>query len=170
MARLAPLTTSAIRNSELMTSCQQPSVWPGDGVSAARAAGFTLLELMATVGVVAVLAGIGLGFMGRSSGVPEARVAIGAELRLAALSARTRGLPTEVVLSAGQGLENAVVKTRALEPVAIYAFEPGQMPADRELHANYGGVRVDGGRCGAARRTGNDEQGSALAMTLPPSW
>ena len=54
----------------------------------ARHAGFTMLELIVTAGIIAVLAGLGLGFLQRSDGLPEAKSAIVGSLRLAALDAR----------------------------------------------------------------------------------
>jgi prepilin-type N-terminal cleavage/methylation domain-containing protein len=143
---------------------------PRDSVlhCANRQGGFTLLELMAVVGVIAVLMGLGLGFLGRTSGVPEARVAIGAELRLAALDARSRGMPTEVVLTPGELALPAEVRARALLPVAVYPFDPGVQPVSLELLGREGGQIVDEGRCGKARRLGGEDDGAALTVALAP--
>jgi len=67
-----------------------------------REAGLTLLELLVVAGILSVLMGLGVGFLRRSDGLPEAKSAIVGMLRMAALDARTRALPTEVLLEPGQ--------------------------------------------------------------------
>ena len=132
-------------------------------------AGLTLLELMVVMGVIGVLMGLGLGFVGQSSGYAEARAVIGAELRLAALDARARGLPTEVELVPGQNGELAQVRTRALTPVAVFGFEPGQRPAASDIDPHFGGVSVARGRFGFARAIQEGESGAPLHVALPPT-
>lgn len=132
-------------------------------------AGMTLLELMVVVGVIGVLTGLGLGFVGQSSGYAEARAMIGAELRLAALDARARGLPTEVEIASGEDGELAYVRTRALTPVAVFGFEPGQRPAASDIDPHFGGVSVSRGRFGYARAIQEGESGAPLHVALPPA-
>ena len=138
-------------------------------ICGAATAGLTLLELMVVVGVIGVLTGLGLGFVGQSSGYAEARAVIGAELRLAALDARARGLPTEVEIRAGEDGELGYVRTRALTPVAVFGFEPGQRPAASDIDPHFGGVSVARGRFGFARAIQEGESGAPLHVPLPPA-
>lgn len=134
-----------------------------------RAAGFTLLELMVTAGVIAVLFGIAVGYLGRSSGVAEARSAIAGQLRLAASDARSRGLPTRVVLTPAPPGGVATVEARGLVPLACFGFEPGQAPADAALRPRLGGTEVPDGRFGRARAPDPAHGPAVLEVPLGPA-
>lgn len=139
----------------------------GPGFSAA---GFTLLELIVVAGVLAVLLGIGVGFVGRSSGLAEATASIGAQLRAAALQARSRALPTEVVVEPGVDGANAVVRARGLEPMALFSFEPGQrLPTLGSAPPTLAGQEVLPGRFGCAREALPGQRGPVLRVPLSPA-
>ena len=92
-------------------------------------AGFTLLELVVVMGVIAVLIGAGIGFLQRgSSARGETLSILGGELRRAALSARAGGLPAEVALEPGAPGELGSVRARILEPLAVWHLEPDERP------------------------------------------
>ena len=93
----------------------------------------------------------------------------GAELGVAALDARARGLPSEVELSPGADSGLVRVRTRGLQPIAVFGFEPGQRPAASDLQPHFGGVAVDSGRFGRARQIQEGESAAPLHMALPPS-
>jgi prepilin-type N-terminal cleavage/methylation domain-containing protein len=134
----------------------------------ARQRGFTLLELLVTVGVISVLLGIGVGYLGRSSGAPEATSALAGQLRAASLAARSRSLPTEVLIEPGQDGERATVRARGLQPLALYGFEPDERYVDAALTPAIGGEAVEQGRFGAARRPRDGDRAPLLHLPLPP--
>lgn len=134
----------------------------------ARNAGFTMLELIVTAGIIAVLAGLGLGFLQRSDGLPEAKSAIVGSLRLAALDARTRGLPTEVVLEPGVDGAPPTVRARGLDPQLLVTFDPGQRQLDSRIVPQLGGEDVVDGRVGRGRRQKIGDPSSALRLSVTP--
>ncbi len=134
----------------------------------ARHAGFTMLELLVTAGILAVLAGLGLGFLRRSDGLPEAKSAIVSSLRLAALDARTRGLPTEVVLEPGVDGAPPTVRARGLDPQLLVTFDPGQRQLDSRIVPVFGGEDVPDGRVGHGRRQKDGDPSSALRLSVSP--
>ncbi len=141
----------------------RPAALPrGDG-------GMTLLELMVVAGVLSVLIGLGVGFLRQSDGMPETRSALAGELRRAALDARTRGLPTEVLVEVAAEDRPAGVVARGLDAVVLVTFEPGQRYAVAGLEPVLGGLAVEHGRCGQARSGGGDDTTAALRLPLPPS-
>lgn len=131
--------------------------------------GFTMLELMIVAGILAVLLGLGIGFLGRGSGTAEARSAVAGQLRSAALHARTTGLPTEVRITPGVDGANATVSAHGLQPVAVWSFEPGQRQIDVNLEPVLAGVDVQSGRYGHARTFAPGEKPALLRVALPPS-
>lgn len=131
-------------------------------------AGLTLLELLVTAGILATLMGLGVGFLRRSDGLPEAKSAIVGMLRMAALDARTRGLPTEVLLTPGEDGAPATVRARGLDPQFVVTFEPGQRQLDARFSPTLGGDDVPQGRIGHARRPKEGDQAPAVRMQLPP--
>ena len=134
----------------------------------ARNAGFTMLELIVTAGIIAVLAGLGLGFLQRSDGLPEAKSAIVGSLRLAALDARTRGLPTEVLLEPGVDGAPPTVSARGLDPQLLITFDPGQRQLDSRIVPMLGGEDVQDGRIGRGRRQKDGDPSSALRLSVSP--
>lgn len=122
----------------------------------------TLLELIVVMGVIAVLMGLGIGFVRRGDGMPETRSMIAAELRTAALDARTRALPTEVLLAPGVAGQPAEVRARGLDPVVLITFEPGQQFAVGDLQPMLGGIEIENGRIGRARAQGVVADAAAL--------
>ena len=66
-----------------------------------RTAGFTLLELLVVIGVLSVLTGLSLGYLGRTDPERIANAVLAGELRAAQLTARAEGVPTEVLLRPG---------------------------------------------------------------------
>jgi hypothetical protein len=131
-------------------------------------AGLTLLELLVTAGILATLMGLGVGFLRRSDGLPEARSAIVGMLRMAALDARTRGLPTEVLLSPGEDGSPAEVRARALDPQFVLTMESAQRQLDSRFTPTLGGEDVSTGRIGHARRPREGDQSPAARVQLSP--
>ncbi|HEU5320012.1 MAG TPA: GspH/FimT family pseudopilin [Methylomirabilota bacterium] len=100
------------------------------GAPARRAAGFTLLELLVTLAIVAVAAALVLPAIGRTTDTVRARAEVAgfsAVLRHARERAITSHTPHEVVIdltahrmavtTAAPGAEPEVTRTRALSPV-----------------------------------------------------
>lgn len=131
-----------------------------------RDAGLTLLELLVTAGILALLMGLGVGYLRRSDGMPEAKSAIVGLLRMAALDARTRGLPTEVRLEPGVDGAPPVVLARGLDPVVLVTFEPGQRFLDGSLEPAFGGDEFAMGRIGKARTPKEGDKRAAVRMAL----
>ncbi len=124
--------------------------------------GFTLLELMIVMTLLGVLGGFGLGFLqDRGSDVELALSMVRDHVRVAALTARTRRLPTSVELTKGDGIEAPTVRARVLVPVGIWSLEERQR-GDSRLTATIGGTIVPG-RFGMARRPTDREP----LLTLP---
>ncbi|MSR40068.1 MAG: prepilin-type N-terminal cleavage/methylation domain-containing protein [Planctomycetes bacterium] len=134
----------------------------------ASARGFTLLEMMIVAGILSVLLGLGIGFLGRGSGLSEARSAIAGQLRSAALHARMTCLPTEVRITPSENGENAVVSAHGLQPIAVWSFEPDQRQIDSAMDAILGGVELANGRYGKARTCLPGERLALLRVPLPP--
>ena len=81
-----------------------------------RSAGFTLLELLVVIGILSVLTGLSVGYLGRTDPEMVARSILEAELRSAQLTARSEGIPTDVSVRQNQdGLWQ--VQARLLQPV-----------------------------------------------------
>lgn len=135
----------------------------------ARADGFTLLELLVVAGVLAVLFGLGVGFLGKPDPRGVAEATIQAELRAARLTARAEGLPTFVTITPGEPGRPATVQARVLQPVVTFAFEPGQRQLAPELEPQLGGVDEPRGRFGHARRSSDGDSRPLLRWVLPPS-
>lgn len=128
----------------------------------------TLLELLVTAAILAALMGLGVGFLRRSDGLAEARSAIVGMLRMAALDARTRGLPTEVLLEPGKDGGLGTVSARGLDPQLLITFEPGQRQVDSRFAPTLGGEEVAQGRVGRARRPKDGDQAPTVRLQLPP--
>lgn len=135
----------------------------------ARTAGFTLLELLVVVGVISVLSGLALGFLGRTDPQKVADAILAAELRSAQLSARADGVPSEVVLLPGAVGEPSTVSARLLQPVVTFHLEPGEPVLDEAMRPSLGGEDVPGGRFGHARRSREGERAPVLRWPTPPA-
>ena len=142
-----------------------PTPMPGRTAAAAR--GFTLLELMVTIGVISVLMGISLGFLSRSTGRPEAMSALAGELRAASLSARATGLPTEVVVAPDPEGLLTMVRARSLQPVVVFHCEPDQQFLNPDLRPTLLGLDVREGRFGHGRRPNGDQPEMLLRWPAP---
>lgn len=115
-------------------------------------AGFTLLELLVVMGLVGVLAGIGIGFLSRTGSDVEVGLAmVRDQVRVAALTARTRRLPTTVMLEPGEDGAPSWVQARVLLPVAQWSMEERER-GDSRLIPNIIGGDLEPGRFGMARR------------------
>lgn len=118
----------------------------------ARSGGFTLLEMLVVMTLIGVLMGMGIGFLRRKGDALDvALAAVRDQVRIAALTARTRHLPSEVVIDEGQG-RRPIVRARVLEPVGHWHMEAD--PRDDEsagLPSAVAGL-VEPGRFGMARR------------------
>jgi prepilin-type N-terminal cleavage/methylation domain-containing protein len=134
----------------------------------ARTAGFSLLELLVVVGVISVLSGLALGFLGRTDPQKVADAILAAELRSAQLSARADGVPSEVLLLPGAPGEPSTVSARLLQPVVAFHLEPGEPVLDETMRPVLGGEDVPGGRFGHARRTRDGERAPLLRWPTPP--
>ncbi|MFY9340926.1 MAG: prepilin-type N-terminal cleavage/methylation domain-containing protein, partial [Planctomycetota bacterium] len=63
-----------------------------------RSAGFTLLELLVVIGVLSVLMGLSVGYLGKTDVSAIANSVLAGELRAAQMTARVEGAPTEVLV------------------------------------------------------------------------
>ena len=132
------------------------------------AAGFSLLELMVVCGVLAVLFGLAVGYLGKTDPTIVANSVVAGELRAARFTARTEGLPTEVIVTPGVDGQPATVRSRLLEPVVSFHFEPGEPVLDDSLRPTLGGEAVAHGRFGAGRRNMLDDNAPLLRWQAPP--
>src|SRR5687767_6237770 len=123
-----------------------------------RHAGFTLLELLIVIGVLSVLTGLSLGYLGRTDVTAVANSVLAGELRAAQLTARSEGVATEVLLRPGADNQPATVQARLLQPVVTFHFEPNEVSLDESLRPVVAGEDVPGGRFGHARRPKLDDK------------
>ncbi|MFO0278417.1 MAG: Tfp pilus assembly protein FimT/FimU, partial [Planctomycetota bacterium] len=136
-----------------------------------HADGFTLLELLVVIGVLSVLTGLSIGFLGKSDPKMVADAVLGGELRAARLSARAEGVPTEVLVQPGaDGAAGAParVQARQLRPAVAFRFEPGQAFEDESLQPALGGEDAPDGRFGHGRRVAPGGK-AAVVRWSPPS-
>ena len=134
-----------------------------------RTAGFTLLELLVVIGVLSVLTGLSLGYLGRTDPERIANAVLAGELRAAQLTARAEGVPTEVLLRPGVDGQAATVQARLLRPVARFPFEPNQPVEDEVMRPVVQGEDVVGGRFGHARRPAGDGRAARLRWPVTPA-
>lgn len=133
-----------------------------------RAGGFTLLELMMVIGVLAVLMGLSIGVLGRTDPQRVADSVLAGELRSAQVTARAEGLPTEVWIRRGRDGLPATVQSRLLAPIAAFHFEPGEPVLDERLRPTLGGADVPQGRYGHARESREGDRGPLLRWPVDP--
>ena len=91
------------------------------------APGFTILELMVVMGVLSVLFGLGFGFLQTAANDLElAEAVLRDQLRIAALTSRSRHLPTEVSVQPGDDRSPTRLRAQVLAPVGHWHLEPGE--------------------------------------------
>lgn len=135
----------------------------------AKAAGFTLLELMVVIGILSLLLGLSVGYLGRSDPRMVADAILASELRSAQLTARAEGVPTEVLLRPGENGQTATAQSRLLRPVVAFHCEPQEAFENEVMRPTLGGDDVVCGRFGHARRPPADGKQALLAWPAPPS-
>jgi prepilin-type N-terminal cleavage/methylation domain-containing protein len=138
---------------------------PGDRrrVAAAAACGFTLVELLAVLSILTVLMGLGVGFLLRRGSPMEQAVAVlRDQVRLAAVSAKSRGAPTEVLVLRHEG-DRLQLRVRGLEPVAAWHCERGEQPFHEHARGDVRGTH-EPGRFGMALRPDLEQNASALRV------
>ena len=118
-----------------------------------RSAGFTLLELLAVIGVISVLLGIGIGYIGKTDPDLIFGSILAGERRAAQMTARAEGVPTEVIVRPGLEAEPAIVQAHLLQPAIVFHFEPQTPVLDERMRPELGGEDVVAGRFGHARRS-----------------
>tara|TARA_R110002096_G_scaffold76350_3_gene180503 strand:- start:57 stop:956 length:900 start_codon:yes stop_codon:yes gene_type:complete len=111
------------------------------------------LELLAVIGVISVLLGIGVGYLGKTDPDMIAGSILAGERRAAQMTARAEGVPTEVIVRPGIDAEPATVQAHLLQPAIVFHFEPGTPVLDERMRPELGGVDVVAGRFGHARRS-----------------
>ncbi|MCA8973756.1 MAG: prepilin-type N-terminal cleavage/methylation domain-containing protein [Planctomycetes bacterium] len=132
------------------------------------AAGFTLLEMMVVCGVLAVLFGLGIGYLGKTDPFAVADSVLAGEIRAAQFTARAEGLPTEVLVRPGTDTAPvATVRSRLLEAIASFHFEPREQFLDASLQPQLGGSAVEQGRFGHARRNQAGDNAPVLRWAAP---
>jgi len=130
--------------------------------------GFTLLELLVVIGVISVLLGLAVGFLGRTDPQRVADSMIAGETRAAQMTARAEGLPTEVWIRPGVDGGPATVQARLLQGVLTFHLEPGEDVLDESLRPTLRGDDVIQGRFGHARRSRDGERAPLLSWPAVP--
>lgn len=134
-------------------------------------AGFTLLELMTVLGIIAILMGMGIGVLSRLNFAKYGAAGTVARLiRTARESAVASGLPVTVVCDAGENrLYDLSVRT-----VGLWHFEEADGDATRgafQLDARLNGARLESpGRIGAALSCGAPGDHAEVSLGEHPSW
>jgi prepilin-type N-terminal cleavage/methylation domain-containing protein len=133
-----------------------------------RSAGFTLLELLVVIGVISVLLGIGVGYLGKTDPSMVVGSILAGERRAAQMTARAEGVPTEVWLRPGLDAAPATVQAHLLQPAVVFHFEPGTPVLDERMRPSIGGDDVVAGRFGHARRAMPGDKSSVLHWPVSP--
>jgi prepilin-type N-terminal cleavage/methylation domain-containing protein len=96
---------------------------PGPALRQPRC-GFTLLELLVVMTLIAALLGLGIGFLTRGdTELERARAIVRDQVRLAATTAKARSAPTEVLV-AHESDGTTTVQARVLRPIGYWHLEP----------------------------------------------
>lgn len=117
---------------------------------------------MVVCGVIAVLFGLGLGFLGKTDPRAVADSVLRGELRSAQWTARAEGLPTEVRVVPGEDGAPAIVESLLLQPVVTFHLEPREAVLDESLRPILGGEDVAQGRFGHGRRSKEGDRGPVV--------
>jgi prepilin-type N-terminal cleavage/methylation domain-containing protein len=133
-----------------------------------RQRGFTLLEMLVVIGVISVLLGLAVGFLGRTDPQRVADSMIAGETRAAQMTARAEGLPTEVWIRPGTEGQPATVQARLLQPVVTFHLEPGEDVLAESLRPTLYGEDVIQGRFGHGRRSKDGERVPLLSWPAVP--
>jgi prepilin-type N-terminal cleavage/methylation domain-containing protein len=131
-------------------------------------AGFTLLELITVLGVLALLSGIGIGFLSRTDNDLDVAMAVVRDkVRLAYETARQTGRPTAVefrtVLDEDQIPMAHYVHAKVLEPVGQWHLEPDEV-AYAGLRPELRGIPEADGRFGYCMRPDPKQDGTMFAV------
>lgn len=135
----------------------------------AATAGFTLLELLVVIGVISVLMGLSVGFLGKTDSHRIAAAILAGETRAAQMTARAEGVPTEVWVRPGVDGAAGTVQARLLQPAATFHFEPGERTLSDALRPQLAGEDVPSGRFGHARRNSQGQRSPLLRWPLAPA-
>src|SRR5690606_28938207 len=130
-----------------------------------RCRGFTLLELLAVMALLGILTGLGVGMLQRrGDDLEQALRLVRNQVRVAALTARTRRLPAEVVVKPAGPTGLASVEARVLRPIGNWHMEETTRgDDDAGLESRVEGT-PEPGRFGAARRPDLERQVALLAL------
>ena len=124
--------------------------------------------MLVVIGVISVLLGLAVGFLGRTDPQRVADSMIAGETRAAQMTARAEGLPTEVWIRPSPEGGPASVQARLLQPVLTFHLEPGQEVLADSLQPTLRGEDVVQGRFGHARRTKDGERAPLLSWIAAP--
>ncbi len=142
---------------------------PASARAAGPVAGFTLLELLVVIGVLSVLLGLSVGFLGKTDSHRIAASILAGETRAAQMTARAEGVPTEVWIRPGVDGAMGTVQARLLQPAAVFHFEPDDRALLDSLRPQLAGADVPNGRFGHGRRNVDGERAPLLRWPLGPA-
>ncbi len=126
--------------------------------------GFSLLELITVMGILAVLSGIGIGFLGKSeSSVSITWAVLRDKIRLAHETARTSGRPTTVEMIQSED-GSRVLRGKTLAVVGQWHLEADERPF-ADLVPELRGVIDQDGRFGACMRPDADQEESLFSLS-----
>ncbi len=129
--------------------------------------GFTLIELLVVMGIMGMLMGLGIGFLQRgSSDMDVALTQVRDQIRAAALTARTKHVPSQVLFDVGDENTPTIVSMRGLMSVGSWHFEEGETWISSIIRPTILGT-PEAGRFGLARRP-DGKQGPVLGLDFPP--
>ena len=132
-------------------------------------AGFTLLELMTVMGVIAILSGVGIGFLSRTDNDMDIAMAVVRDkVRLAYETARNTGRPTSVellqVYDETQFRVGQTLTAKVLQTVGQWHLEPNE-DVYAGLRPELRGIPDKNGRFGYCMRPDPDDEGTMFAVS-----